>query len=160
MDIGLSFPESVMSCQSLPEKEMTKVVVLIERQITARRMLRFAMELQEYRVVEVENLVSVQSVLTGNSMDLLIIGIDAGDAILRELVDQVRQSPRWEDLPILLVGEPHLRLQWDVRMIGNCAWLDKPFRMGELHSLIESMVGSVPLPRVRNNSAPHGNQHA
>ena len=139
---------------------MTKVVVLIERQITARRMLRFAMELQEYRVVEVENLVSVQAVLIDNPMDLLIIGIDAGNAILRQLVDQVRQSPCWEDLPIVLVGEPQLRLHWDVRMIGNCAWLDKPFRMGELHSLIESMVGSVPLPRVLNNSAPHGNQHA
>jgi hypothetical protein len=31
----------------------------------------------------------------------------------------------------------------DLQTIGNCAWLDKPFRMGELHSLVESLLGSV-----------------
>jgi hypothetical protein len=49
-------------------------------------------------------------------------------------------------LPILLVGENHFKGEWNLRGIGNCAWLDRPFHMGELHGSVESLLGNVLLP--------------
>ena len=132
---------------------MPKTVLLIDSQMAARRMLRFAMELYEYRVVELADASGAQAALTGNCPDLLVIGINASDAGQQTLLSQLRQQPAFALLPVLLVGENRCRPRWDLRTIGNCAWLDKPFCMGEFHHLVDTLLAPSRLPLPRSTAA-------
>ena len=126
-----------------------KTVVLTDSQIVLKRMLRFAMELQGYRVVDTDDAAGAQAALAGDHCDLLVAGVYPDREETRALISAVRCQPQHDSLPILLVGEPQLRADWDLRAIGTCAWLDKPFRMGELHALVESLLRGMTLPPSR-----------
>lgn len=124
---------------------MPKSVLLIDKHAAARGMLRFALELQGYRVDEAESLSRISDVLANGNPDLLVIGVDPVDAVSGDLIREVRWRPGLGSLPILLVGENQYADQWDLSVVGNCAWLNKPFHMGELPGLIESLLGTVAL---------------
>lgn len=125
---------------------MTKTIVVIDNQVVSRHMLRFALELQAYRVVEVEDVAGAFGVLASRNPDLLVVGINPAAADCSELVGELRRRPDMSGLPILLVGENHYKGEWDLRRIGNCSWLNKPFRMGELHGSVENLLGNALLP--------------
>lgn len=125
---------------------MPKSVLLIDKHAATRGMLRFALELQGYRVAEVEELSVILHALANGSPDLLVIGVDPSAADSGDLVGEVRRRPGLDRLPILLVGESQYAVQWDLGLIGNCAWLNKPFHMGELPGLVESLLGIEALP--------------
>lgn len=140
---------------------MPKSVLLIDRHAATRGMLRFALEMQGYRVVEADNLSRVADALTSGNPDLLVVGVDPADAVSGDLVKEVRWRPGLDSLPILLVGEERYAAQWDLVMIGNCAWLNKPFQMGDLPGMIESLLGAAPLPENRiDQRLPHGSGNA
>lgn len=119
---------------------MNRVVVVIDSQQSTRRMIRFAMEHQGYRVEEIEDAAAVHLLLNSGCPDLLVIGINPGDADRESLVNEIRKQPVIGGLPIMLVGEAHLRPRWDLRVIDNCAWLNKPFRIGEFQGLAETLL--------------------
>jgi DNA-binding response OmpR family regulator len=125
---------------------MTKTILIFDKQAIARRLLRFALELQGFRVVETGGLFEVLEALAGSRPDLLVIGVDLIDAGIHDLAAGVRRRQDLDGLPILLVGERQCRERMNLQMIGNCAWLDKPFRMGELHGLVEGLFCCAPLP--------------
>ena len=121
-------------------------IVLIDRQLVLRRMLRFAMELQGYQTVEADDIDGVHAVLAASGRNLLVVGVYPGEDDVRALVDEIRRQPAYGSLPILLVGDKHLRTDWDLRAIGGCAWLDKPFRMRDLHAFVDSLFDNVAPP--------------
>lgn len=125
---------------------MTKTILIFDRQAIARRLLRFALELQGFRVVEIGDLFGAFEALVAARPDLLVIGVDLADTGRHDLADNVRRRPDLVDLPILFLGERQYRERMNLQTIGNCAWLDKPFRMGELHGLVEGLLGCAPLP--------------
>lgn len=129
---------------------MNKTVVVIDRHVASRHMLRFALEMQAYKVVEVEDVAGAYAVLSIRNPDLLVIGIGPSAAEHRDLVGELRRNPEMNGLPILLVGEDPLKETWDLRGIGNCSWLNRPFRVGELHSLVESLLGNALMPGYLN----------
>ena len=138
---------------------MAKTVLLIDSQMAARRMLRFAMELHEYRVVEFENQTDVLAVPDGSSPELLILGVNASDVGQHALVGRLRQQPALHALPVLLVGEDLLQSGWDLRTLGHCAWLNKPFHIGELQSKVASLLDYAPPPRPRQVQKASATQH-
>lgn len=125
---------------------MTKTILIFDKQAIARRLLCFALELQGFRVVEIGGLFEALDALAGRKPDLLVIGVDLADAGMHDLAVSVRRRQDLDGLPILFVGENQCKAQINLQAIGNCAWLDKPFRMGELHALVESLLGCAPLP--------------
>lgn len=127
----------------------TKTILIFDRQAIARRLLRFALELQNFQVVETGDLFGALGVLVGARPDLLVIGVEPSDAGSHDLADNVRRRPDLVGLPILFLGESQFKERMNLQMIGNCAWLDKPFRMAELHGLVESLLGCAPLPADR-----------
>jgi DNA-binding NtrC family response regulator len=137
---------------------MTKAVLLIDSQMATRRMHRFAMELLEYRVVELDNQAGVLAELSGSCPELLILGVNADDAGRQNLLSQLRQQPAFDALPVLLIGEDHLRSNWDLRAIGHCAWLNKPFRIGELHDQVATLMAPV-FPPLGQGRAAFGGEH-
>lgn len=123
---------------------MIKTVVVLDNQVVARHMLRFALELQQYRVVEAENGAAALNVLASRDPALLVLGVNPAADDNCALVAELRRRHDLGALPILLVGAAHCRAAWDMRSIGNCLWLDKPFRVGELHGAVESLLGIQP----------------
>lgn len=130
---------------------MNKTIMIFDRQAIARRLLRFALELQGFLVIEMGDRFGALETLTSSRPDLLVIGVDPADSGRHDLADSVRRRPGLEELPLLFVGERPCRDRLDLRMIGNCAWLDKPFRMQELLGLVESLLGCAPLAAAQYN---------
>jgi DNA-binding NtrC family response regulator len=136
---------------------MSKTVLLMDSQLTSRRMLRFAMTLQELQVVEILNTADLLTEQAAGYPVLLVIGINANDADDQlALIGEIRRRPAFADLPLLLVGESQLRSQWDLRSIGNCAWLTKPFRVNELHGLLENLLDSTSSLSTLRRKIPDG----
>lgn len=131
---------------------MAKTILIFDRQAIARRLLRFALELQGFRVVETGDLFAALESLSSERPDLLVIGVDLTDTGKHDLAGSVRRRPDLDRLPILFLGERQFKERVSLQMFGNSAWLDKPFRMGELHGLVEGMLGCAPLPEERISS--------
>jgi DNA-binding response OmpR family regulator len=126
---------------------MAKTVLVIDSHVAVRKMLNFALEVQGCRTVGVDGggAADTLEALGRGGIDLLVLGINGPDDENSTLVGQVRLQPDLEGLPILLVGEPRLKLHYDLRAIGSCAWLNKPFRMHEIQGLVENLFGNAPL---------------
>lgn len=125
------------------ESRMNKTVLVLDKQKVTRGMLRFAMELQGFRVVDTEIATEAFAVLCRGGVDLLVIGINDCNDDNANMISQVRLHPQLEVLPILLVGENHLKSLQALREFGCCAWLNKPFRMNEIHLQVESLIANV-----------------
>lgn len=149
MNIGLSSPDKAFQRLAFLEKIM-RTVAVIDTHVASRHMLRFALEMQSYKVIEVDDVAGAFAVLSIRNPDLLVIGIDPSVAECRDLVGMLRSNPEMNGLPILLVGEDLFKEAWDLRGIGNCSWLNRPFRVGELHSSVESLLGNALAPGYLN----------
>lgn len=131
---------------------MTKTVLIVDGQAISRRLLRFALELQGYRVVEAGDVFSAVDALAKINPSLLVACVDSPDAGSWKLALEIRRRQQPANLPILFHGESQYREVLNAGMIGNCAWLDKPYRMGDLHSLVEALLDRPLLP---GNSTAH-----
>jgi len=126
-----------------------KTLLIVDSHVASRRMLSFALEMQGHCIIDVADRSAAHAVLTANRVDLLVIGFNAEEDENAALVAHVRQRKDLSELPILLVGSSHRRELHDLWATGNCAWLDKPLRLGEVHSAVESLLGGSPLPAAR-----------
>lgn len=124
---------------------MTKTALVIDSHVAVRQMLNFALEVQGCRTAGVAGVSDPFEVLMHGGIDLLVLGIYGPDDVNSTLIREVRLQPDLEGLPILLVGEPRLKIHYDLRAIGSCAWLNKPFRMHEIQGLVESMLNNAPM---------------
>ncbi len=122
---------------------MAKPVLVLDKQKVTRGMLRFAMELQGFPVVDVETADEAFVILCRGDFDLLVIGINGDNDDNAEMISLVRLHPDWEALPILLVGENHLKSLHALKEFSCCTWLNKPFRMSEIHLQVESLLTNV-----------------
>jgi DNA-binding response OmpR family regulator len=125
------------------ESMMAKTVLVLDKQKVTRGMLRFAMELQGFPVVDAETADEAFAILCRGGVDLLVIGINGDNDDNADMISQVRLHPDLETLPILLVGENHLKSLLALKAFGCCAWLNKPFRMNEIHLQVESLLTNV-----------------
>lgn len=147
MNIGLFHGRPDFHTVAGPEPKVTNFVLVVEKLFAARRMLRFGLELHGYSVVEVEAAAVELDRLAAGKASLLILGLDPDDAAGPDLVRAIRRRADLEHLPVLLIGTEQYRHSWDLGSIGNCFWLNRPFRLGELHQVVEGLLGSVPLSR-------------
>lgn len=136
---------------------MIKTVMIIDSQIVTRRMLRFAMELQGHRIVDVDDLsAALVELCKGDNIDLLIVGLNTPDDENCELIRRIRQQEALDNLPILVVGDKRLASCRAEMVIGNSTWLNRPFRISELHGVAECLFGNVPLNSPRKTMEPQG----
>jgi len=120
---------------------MAKTVLVLDKQKVARGMLRFALELQGFQVVDAEIATEAFAVLCRGGVDLLVIGINGGNDDNADMIRRVRLHPDLEALSILLVGNS-LKSLHALKEFGCCTWLNKPFRMNEIHLQVESMIAN------------------
>ena len=140
---------------------MTRKVLVLDKQVATRRMLRFAMELQGFQVAEADDVPGALNELScRGGIDLLVIGLNAPDDDNAGAIDQVRHLLGQSELPILLVCEKRFKIQRDLCEIGFCAWLNKPFRMIEIQQLVDRLLCDAPFVAARATAMADGSEHA
>lgn len=125
---------------------MPVAALIVDCQVATRRMLRFALELQGLRIAEADSAVAALAILEREQIDLMVVGFENPVDEHVEIIDFARNRPGLANLPILLVGDPQHRSFRNLRELGCCAWLDKPFRAADVHERIELLIDNIPRP--------------
>ena len=72
------------------------------------------------------------------------------------MIDQVRSREGLAELPILLVGDRRHQAFRNLRELGCCAWLDKPFRVTDVQERVTRLLGTVSRPAAPATNRNHG----
>ena len=135
-------------------------VLIVDRQVATRRMLRFALEIQDVRIAEADGAAAALALLERGQIDLMIIGFENPDEENVGIIDQVRGRDGLEELPILLVSDRRHRAFRNLRELGRCAWLDKPFRVTDVHERVGRLIDIIPRPASPVSKGNHGHSGA
>ena len=135
---------------------MPVTVLIVDRQLSTRRMLRFALELQDVGIAEADGATAALALLERGQVDLMIVAFESPDEEHVGIIDQVRGSGDFADLPIMLVGDPRHRAFRDLRELGRCVWLDKPFRVTDVHERLGRLIDILPRPVPPGAKRKHG----
>lgn len=131
---------------------MSKTICIVDDQPSLRQMLRFALVVQGYNIIEAENGIEAVKLLAKEDVDILVVDwqMPVMDGI--ELVRVLRDKPEFDDLPIVMVScWDDITARREAYSLGVNTWLKKPFRMAEIQSVVETALMTV-TPRVSDES--------
>jgi two-component system chemotaxis response regulator CheY len=125
---------------------MSKTILVVDDHATIRQMVRYALQLQNHRVIEAVDGEDALDVLSDQSVDLLVTDWKMPRLNGIELIRAVRDKSEMKDLPVIVIScEADRNAQSEARKLGALLWLKKPFRMVEIQSVIESALAAGPL---------------
>lgn len=121
-----------------------KTVLIVEDSSTTRALIRAVVdELGEYETVEAASGFEALKVLPLQEYDLIITDINMPDINGLELINFVRNNPRYQSIPIIIVSTE--RTEEDKKRgmaLGATAYITKPFRSAELQEIIQKTIGA------------------
>jgi DNA-binding response OmpR family regulator len=133
------------------ENILSKVVCIVDDQPGLRKMLRFALGIQGYEVLEVENGDDALAVISNRHVDMLITNWQMPNMDGRELVRCLRKTHDYAELPIVIVScRDDLEARSEARSLGITSWLKKPFRIAELQIMVENALAASSPPSGQN----------
>lgn len=120
--------------------EIVRTILVVDDSIYVRRMVRFALPLQSFKILEANDGADAIKCFENNKIDLLITDLRMpnmdGFALIREL----RSRPDLEYLPIImLTGESSEECRAEARQVGVSAFIVKPFLPEQISGLILSI---------------------
>lgn len=122
---------------------MSKVVCIVDAQPGQRKMLRFALGIQGYEVLEIENGDDALAVISSHHVDMLITDWQMPDMDGLELVRCLRKTRDYAELPVAIVScRDDLEARAEARSLGVTSWLKKPFRIMELQIMVENALAA------------------
>ncbi|MBW2688758.1 MAG: response regulator [Deltaproteobacteria bacterium] len=126
---------------------MPKVVCIVDDQPGLRKMLCFALGIQGYEVLEVENGDDALAVISSRHVDMLITDWQMPNMDGLELVRCLRKMHDYVDLPVVIVScWDDLEARTEARSLGVTSWLKKPFRIAELQIMVENALAAASPP--------------
>lgn len=126
---------------------MPKNILVVDDQPSLRQMLRFALTSQGYTVTEAEDGVEALKKIAKTDIDMLIVDWQMPLMNGLELVRRLRDDSAYADLPIVVVScWDDLAARKEAYSMGVMTWLKKPFRMAEVHRVVESGLGLAATP--------------
>lgn len=130
---------------------MAKTILVVDDHASIRQMVRFALQLQGYQVVEAANGEEALCLLAGQAVDLLVtdwwMPIMDGSELLRRM----REHAEWQQLPVVVIScENSPATQRQAREFGILLWMKKPFRMAEIQGAVARGLAAGPLAARRH----------
>jgi len=123
---------------------MPKTVCIVDDQSSLRQMLNLALRLRGLEVFEAENGLEALDTLACHEVDLLIVDWQMPIMDGMELVSRLRDSADHAKLPIVMIScRDDLEIRKKARALGVLTWLKKPFRIAEVHRVVESILGPL-----------------
>jgi len=119
-----------------------KTILIVEDSATTRALIRAIIdELGEYETVEAASGFEALKMLPQQEYDLIITDINMPDINGLELINFVRNNPRYNHLPIIIVSTE--RSEEDKKRglaLGATAYVTKPFKSSELQEIIKKTL--------------------
>ncbi|GEM_PF-6913785 len=120
---------------------MTPCILISDTQLANRRMLRFAMNLKGCEVIESADADEVLAIMRQQRVDLLLVSLYPHERDGYGVLEKLRDEYSPDRLPVILIGDMVLRSDFDPLLWCGRAWLDRPFRVSDLMSLVDDIVG-------------------
>jgi len=119
-----------------------KTILIVEDSATTRALIRAVIdELGEYETVEAGSGFEALKMLPQQEYDLIITDINMPDINGLELINFVKNNPRYNHLPIIIVSTE--RSEEDKKRgmaLGATAYVTKPFKSSELQEVIKKTL--------------------
>jgi two-component system chemotaxis response regulator CheY len=120
-----------------------KTILLVEDSATTRALIRAVIEeLGEYETVEASSGFEALKLLPQHEYDLVVTDINMPDINGLELINFVRNDPRYNHLPIIIVSTE--KSDEDKKRglaLGATDYITKPFKSVELQEVIKKTIG-------------------
>jgi two-component system chemotaxis response regulator CheY len=121
-----------------------KTILIVEDSATTRALIRAVIdETGDFETVEASSGFDALKLLPQQNYDLVITDINMPDINGLELISFIRNNPRYNHLPIVIVSTE--RSDEDKKRgiaLGADAYVSKPFKSFELQEIIKKTVGS------------------
>jgi len=131
---------------------MPATVLVVDDQPGLRQMVRFALQLEGFVVIEAEDGVQALNLLHSQQVSVLVTDWMMPNMDGLELIRAVRQAPWGESLPVIIISCFNDRTAKQVALeTGALTWLKKPFRMKEIQLAVETALSTAPLTEHRTN---------
>lgn len=125
---------------------MPKTVLVVDDQPSLRQMVRFALQFHGLDVVEAENGREALAALAARDVDLVVTDWKMPEMDGLELIRRIRRTDGLETLPIVMVScVRDTEAKREAQAAGALVWLQKPFRMTEIQSVVETALNTAPL---------------
>ena len=119
-----------------------KTILIVEDSATTRALIRAVIdEIGEYETVEAGSGFEALKMLPQQEYDLIVTDINMPDINGLELINFVRNNPRYNHLPIIIVSTE--RSEEDKKRgmaLGATAYVTKPFKSSELQEIIKTIL--------------------
>lgn len=119
-----------------------KTILIVEDSATTRALIRAVIdELGEFETVEAGSGFEALKMLPQQEYDLIVTDINMPDINGLELINFVRNNPRYNHLPIIIVSTE--RSEEDKKRgmaLGATAYVTKPFKSSELQEIIKKTL--------------------
>ncbi len=120
--------------------ERLRTILVVDDSAYVRRMIRFALGQEKYRIIEANDGVDAVKCLESNPVDLIITDLKMPNLDGFDLLRFVRSRPKYEFLPvIMLTGEVDEKSREEARKAGVSAFIVKPFVPEQISGLIRSV---------------------
>jgi len=119
-----------------------KTILIVEDSATTRSLIRAVIdELGEYETVEAGSGFEALKMLPQQDYDLIVTDINMPDINGLELINFVRNNPRYNHLPIIIVSTERSKEDKKRGMaLGATAYVTKPFKSSELQEIIKKTL--------------------
>lgn len=120
-----------------------KTILIVEDSATTRSLIRAVIdELGDFETVEASSGFEALKILPTQHYDLIVTDINMPDINGLELISFVRNNPRYEHLPVIIVSTE--RSEEDRKRglaLGAAGYIAKPFKSSELQEIIKKTIG-------------------
>lgn len=121
-----------------------KTILIVEDSATTRALIRAVIEdISDFETVEAGSGFEALKMLPLQEYSLVITDINMPDINGLELINFIRNNPRYKQLPIIIVSTEKSEEDKKRGMaLGATAYVTKPFRSSELQEIIKKTIGS------------------
>lgn len=120
---------------------MAKRILIVDDSVSMRKMIRSALALDSFEVVEAVNGPDALAVLGRQQVDLIITDVNMPDMDGISLVREIRRRPRTQSTPILvLTTECGPEMKQAGRAAGATGWIVKPFNPQQLIQVVAKVL--------------------
>lgn len=120
-----------------------KTILIVEDSATTRSLIRAVIdELGDFEMVEASSGFEALKMLPLRHFDLMITDINMPDINGLELISFVRNNPRYDHLPVVIVSTEKSEEDKNRGIaLGAAAYVTKPFKSFELQETIKRTMG-------------------
>ena len=130
---------------------MSKCICIADDHLTIRVMLRYALTLQGYDVVEaVDGVDALEKILT-HDIDMLISDWQMPGMDGLELLRRLREMENLADIPVVMIScHDNIEARRQAQELGALNWMKKPFRISDFQLIVDRGLCNA---QIRDNSS-------